>query len=141
MGKFISLIFAAVVVCGLLVFQATRSSATTMHLPSELGGASPGERVRVAGRVADSEVVYETQPALLLKFRIMDPPAEGAEADAGGRSVAVTYRGVKPDMFAVGRDVILEGYLRGGTLEADQLMTQCPSKYEAPDPSSYHKAP
>ena len=36
----------------------------------------------------------------------------------------------KPDMFAAGRDVIVEGHLTGHNLvSADQVMTSCPSKY------------
>ncbi len=36
----------------------------------------------------------------------------------------------KPDMFAPGRDVIVEGLLTGdSTLQARQVLTSCPSKY------------
>jgi cytochrome c-type biogenesis protein CcmE len=36
----------------------------------------------------------------------------------------------KPDMFAPGRDVIVEGKLGpGGAIAATQVMTSCPSKY------------
>jgi cytochrome c-type biogenesis protein CcmE len=34
-------------------------------------------------------------------------------------------------MFAEGRDVIIEGRYVDGTLQAQQIMTSCPSKYEA----------
>ena len=37
----------------------------------------------------------------------------------------------KPDMFAPGRDVIVEGKLgAGGVIAATQVMTSCPSKYK-----------
>jgi len=36
----------------------------------------------------------------------------------------------KPDMFAPGRDVIVEGRLAlDGTIDARQVLTSCPSKY------------
>jgi cytochrome c-type biogenesis protein CcmE len=34
-------------------------------------------------------------------------------------------------MFAEGRDVIIEGKYVEGTLQAQTIMTSCPSKYEA----------
>jgi len=41
-----------------------------------------------------------------------------------------------PDMFAEGRDVIIEGrYNAGSALSAKTIMTSCPSKYE-PENSS-----
>ena len=48
------------------------------------------------------------------------------------QSVPVAYKGVIPDMFAAGRDVVVEGKLdAAGTFQADQMMTKCASKYEA----------
>jgi cytochrome c-type biogenesis protein CcmE len=45
-------------------------------------------------------------------------------------TVVVAYTGVVPDMFAEGRDVIIEGRYVDGTLQAQTIMTSCPSKYE-----------
>ena len=48
--------------------------------------------------------------------------------------VPVSYRGIMPDMFAEGREVVVEGRYDGHGLAARQIMTSCPSKYEpAPD--------
>ena len=49
--------------------------------------------------------------------------------DSGGG--AGQLHGVLPDMFAEGREVIVEGRWDGGGLAARQIMTSCPSKYEA----------
>ncbi len=44
----------------------------------------------------------------------------------------VTYQGVTPDMFAEGREVVVEGTLgKDGVFHANTLLTSCPSKYEA----------
>jgi cytochrome c-type biogenesis protein CcmE len=45
--------------------------------------------------------------------------------------VPVAYRGILPDMFAEGREVVVEGRYQDGGLSARQIMTSCPSKYEA----------
>jgi cytochrome c-type biogenesis protein CcmE len=45
--------------------------------------------------------------------------------------VAVAYRGSVPDLFKVGRHVVLEGTMRHGVFVAKpgSLVTKCPSKY------------
>jgi cytochrome c-type biogenesis protein CcmE len=44
----------------------------------------------------------------------------------------VVYHGTVPDLFAVGREVVVTGKLRDGVFVAntDSLSTKCPSKYQ-----------
>jgi len=44
--------------------------------------------------------------------------------------IPVSYRGIMPDMFSEGREVVVEGRFDGHGLAARQIMTSCPSKYE-----------
>ena len=46
-------------------------------------------------------------------------------------SVPVVYTGSVPDLFKTGREVVVDGKLRGGVFVAvpDSLVTKCPSKY------------
>ena len=44
--------------------------------------------------------------------------------------IPVSYRGIMPDMFSEGREVVVEGRYDGHGLAARQIMTSCPSKYE-----------
>jgi cytochrome c-type biogenesis protein CcmE len=50
----------------------------------------------------------------------------------GTASIPVVYRGVVPDPFRDGREIIIEGEMREGTLVAkrDTLVTKCPSKFK-----------
>lgn len=107
---------------------------------AELGG----QMLRVAGRVVPGTISWN--PATLtLAFGIAQPPAQ--DAPAGVRPVAITAGAAvfhvicqgqpKPDMFAPGRDVIVEGKLgRDGTIEARQVLTSCPSKYKPKPPGA-----
>ncbi len=57
-----------------------------------------------------------------------------AVADIGPTHVAsvpVVYRGSVPDLFKVGRDVVVDGTYRKGVFVAKRntLVTKCPSKY------------
>ena len=54
--------------------------------------------------------------------------------DVKGRaSVPVVYRHSLPDLFKVGREIAVDGRLRGGVFrgEPDTLITKCPSKYSS----------
>ena len=127
---------AFVVVGGLMIFQATRQGAAPVLLPSQILAQGPSAalpRVRAAGRVSEKEIHYITSPTATLSFSIEDPkhPEKG--------SVPVVYNGIKPDMFASGRDVIIDGEYKDGLLTASNLLTQCPSKYEPPDPDKLYR--
>ena len=85
--------------------------------------AVAGEGLRIAGRVGSNSMAWNAA-TLDLKFRL----ANFEDKDG----VEVTYNGVLPDMFAEGRDVIVEGtYTGSGSFHARTLLTACPSKYEA----------
>lgn len=49
----------------------------------------------------------------------------------GTRTLPVTYRGIAPDTFTDGVDVVVEGRLaRDGTFHATTLLAKCASRYE-----------
>ena len=47
-----------------------------------------------------------------------------------GQVVQATYRGVVPDTFKEGSEVVVKGTLGPSGFEADHVMAKCPSKYE-----------
>ena len=81
------------------------------------------QRVRLAGRVAEEGV--DTHPGLMTaRFDLLGPQ----------RSVPVVYKGVIPDMFKPGCNVVLEGSRdEAGVFQADTMLTKCASKYQAED--------
>lgn len=116
---------AAVIVAaiGYLMFSgATGNTAYFFTVPElqKQAGAVQGEAIRVAGKVTSEPIQWNVQQ-LTLAFTM------GEE----GVTVPVSYKGVKPDMFQPGAAVIVEGKLgRDGVIQASNLMTSCPSKYE-----------
>jgi cytochrome c-type biogenesis protein CcmE len=140
----VSLIAAAI---GYLIYSSIRTTSEYyLTVPevaarqSELGG----QAIRVAGRVKPGNIAWDPN-SLTLKFEIAPIP----DVDANGAPVKpvsavasdvasepVSFRVVaagepKPDMFAPGRDVIVEGKLDAdGSIAASQVMTSCPSKYK-----------
>ena len=116
------LIAAAV---GWLVYAGIRSTAEY-----ELGldtffpqrEAYAGQDVRVRGWVRPGSVQKDARTNVM---------AFDLARQDGTSAVPVAYTGVPPDMFSEGREVIVEGRWVAGTFSAKQIMTQCPSKYEA----------
>lgn len=130
MKKFALLTITIVLLSILLMYQATKTSAAAVYIPSTLLVTGKSiNRIRVAGRVADKKIVYQTSPSFLLSFNLRD------QNDTSSEGIPVTYKGLKPDMFEIGRDVIIDGDYIDGVVIATNLLTQCPSKYEPPKPT------
>jgi len=86
--------------------------------PEQLGQA------RLFGTVAEQGI----EPAaggLGVRFTLIDK-------DDASKTLAVDYKGVVPDTFKAGVEVIVEGGMRdaGAVFGATTLMTKCPSKYQ-----------
>jgi cytochrome c-type biogenesis protein CcmE len=116
---------ATVVVAAIayLMFSGTTGSTAYFLTVQELHQkllTFQGEPVRVAGKVTADTIQWDVQ-TLSLAFSIGE----------GSVSIPVSYRGIKPDMFQAGADVIVEGKIQNGVLVASNLMTSCPSKYQA----------
>ena len=85
------------------------------------------QRVRIHGKVA-ADGFDASKSLLTAKFNL---------TGKGDESVPVVYRGVVPDLFEAGRDVVVEGRRdAAGVFQADVLMTKCASKYEPDSPHS-----
>jgi cytochrome c-type biogenesis protein CcmE len=119
-----------VVLIGYLMYAGLQQSSTYYFTIDEFlprRDDFAGQGVRVAGRVAAGSLVKTTSArGTEMTFAIGDFKGAGAV----GETVRVAYNGVVPDMFAEGRDVIVEGRYADGMLHAQQIMTSCPSKYE-----------
>ena len=110
-----------------LLYTSIAGGGNPSLSPSELAGRSG--TVQLAGVVVGP--VRGDAHAGGLRFRL---------EDIGGNAtttVAVRYTGSVPDLFKVGRHVVVDGQLVRGTFVAEpgSMITKCPSKY-APKQSS-----
>ena len=102
-----------------LLYTSIAGGGTPALQPSELNGRSG--KVALAGRVIGP--VRGDAHGQGLRFTLRDVQ--------GTVSVPVVYTGSVPDLFRVGRDIMVEGRLRGGVFvsEPGTMVTKCPSKY------------
>jgi cytochrome c-type biogenesis protein CcmE len=124
-AKFVIAIALIASAVGVLVYTAVDQTKMYMLTVSEFLGARAaysGTTVRIAGRVRPGTMRWEAD-SRDLRFILDDITTEG--------SLDVHYNGLLPDMFAEGRDVIVEGpSILDDTFVATAVLTSCPSKYE-----------
>lgn len=121
--KFVVIALAVVLVLAYLVYTGVRRAAVYYLTVSEVL-AQQGQRnnlpIRVGGKVVPGSIQWD-QLGQSLRFRITD----------GQKVLLVFYRGVVPDIFGDGKDVVVEGRLTPqGEFVATTLLARCPSKYE-----------
>jgi cytochrome c-type biogenesis protein CcmE len=116
------LVVAAVGYLVLTGVKQTGMQYMTVTELARLDRAPKSDGFRLDGTVAPGSVVYD-QRAPKLEFKMTD----------GKEKIAVVYDGLKPDAFADGREVVVEGSYHHDdrALHASKLVTKCPSKYEA----------
>jgi cytochrome c-type biogenesis protein CcmE len=78
--------------------------------------------IRLSGIVQDGTIARDPV-AGTLAFQVTD----------GTRDLPVHYRGVVPDAFKDGAQVVVEGRFDGRTFIAARLFAKCPSKFETDD--------
>ena len=121
------LILAAVILVaavGFLIYNAMDGSAAFYMTVSELesdGVKMQGEKVRVGGDVVDGSIV-RGDIGEEIRFDVTD----------GESQISMVYDGDVPDIFADHAEVIATGTMGpDGVFVAEELLTKCPSRFEA----------
>jgi cytochrome c-type biogenesis protein CcmE len=121
---------------GYLMASSIKATGTYYLTPTELAtriSADPSfyeTGVKVGARVVPGSIV-RAPGGKSMTFEVTD----------GARNYPVTYRGLPPDTFTDGVDVVLEGRLdRDGTFRATTVLAKCASRYEDA-PQKYQETP
>jgi cytochrome c-type biogenesis protein CcmE len=111
----------AAVLAVFLLYTSIAGGGNASVSPSELRGRS--DPVQLAGLVVGP--VRGDAHAGGLRFRLRDIDARSQV------TVPVRYTGSVPDLFKVGRHIVVDGRLRNGVFVAEpgSMVTKCPSKY------------
>ena len=121
---------------GYLMASSIRATGVYYFTPTELEtklAADPSFRstgVKVGARVVKGSIQRDPG-GREYAFRVTD----------GARSFPVIYRGIAPDTFTDGVDVVVEGRMgTDGTFRATTLLAKCASRYENA-PEKYRQTP
>ena len=112
-----------------LVYTALAGASTPDVIPSALAQQKPG-KIALVGTVV-GPITGASHSRGGLHFGVRDIGKKGPV-------VRVVYRGDSPPpLFAVGRNVVVDGTYIGGRVEGNGILTKCPSKYTATTSKSY----
>ncbi|HJP18358.1 MAG TPA: cytochrome c maturation protein CcmE [Nitrospinota bacterium] len=121
--KFTSASLIIVAAVFYLIYTGINQTSVYFFTVSELinkKGTIAEEGVRVNGTVVPGSIDQD-KSNLKVNFKITDSK----------KNLLVYYEGIIPDMFKENIDVVVEGTVdQKGNLNANTLLTACPSKYE-----------
>jgi cytochrome c-type biogenesis protein CcmE len=121
----LSFLFAGIAILGAviyLVYVNTQTSAAYYMTVSELKHCTncTERAVRVSGNVQEGSLVRDDVKQLI-RFTVVE----------GDQMLPVAYKGVVPDIFRPGIQVVVEGRYSGqGLFQAQTLLTKCPSRFQ-----------
>lgn len=113
----LSLLFSAT---GLMAWALTMSGAAQYSLsPSEVAAdpPPPDQFFRIGGLVEEGSVIRGEGETVT--FRVTDT----------ANTIPVAFTGVLPDLFNEGQGVVAMGYLRGGVLQATEILARHDETY------------
>jgi cytochrome c-type biogenesis protein CcmE len=96
-------------------------SSSSPYVSAKEAASHPGKRVHVAGDI-DHASVQTSLSAGAFEFDLIDE---------NGDRLRVRYGKAKPGNFDMAPKASVSGYFDNGVFLADDIKTQCPSKYEA----------
>jgi cytochrome c-type biogenesis protein CcmE len=118
----IKIILAVVVIIGALVFGAMSFVETNVEYADFKEAESSHRKVQVKGTwVQDRETKFDAGSSKFIFYM----------ADDLGKVQQVVFDGAKPNNFEIADAIVVKGRYHDGTFYADDILTKCPSKYEA----------
>jgi cytochrome c-type biogenesis protein CcmE len=104
-----------------IVYTAVAGAGTPQVVPTQLGKYD-GKSVTLVGTVRATR--GDSHSADGMRFALSDPKKQAGH-------VNVVYHGTVPDLYKVGREVVVTGTFANGLFRANSgsLSTKCPSKY------------
>ncbi|MCH4152558.1 MAG: cytochrome c maturation protein CcmE [Sphingobium sp.] len=111
----------AIIAAGLLAASALKDEAAYFYVPNDVKtkGVEPGKAVRLGGMVEKGSLRHEAD-GVTIRFTVTDGKAQ----------VAVTFKGIAPDLFREGSGVVAEGaFDTQGTFVASNLLAKHDERY------------
>ncbi len=106
-----------------LVLTAFEDSIVFFYSPTDLAEkqVADGRRIRLGGLVEEGSV--KKIGGAITTFRVTDLTS----------TVAVSYKGLLPDLFREGQGVVAEGRLKAGVFNAEEVLAKHDENYMPPE--------
>ena len=118
----VKIVLAIVVITGALVFGAISFVETNVEYSSFKSSMSSNKKVHVKGQwIKEKESSFDAATSQFIFYM----------KDDEGQEVNVLFDGAKPNNFEIADAVVVTGRFQDGHFHATEILTKCPSKYEA----------
>ena len=120
---FVIVSMALLAVAAGLILAAYEDNIVFFYSPTDVAEKKIAEdrRIRLGGLVEEGSV--KKIGGAVVTFRVTDLTTV----------IAVTYKGLLPDLFREGQGVIAEGRLKGGVFQADEVLAKHDETYMPPE--------
>ena len=114
---------ASVVIVVFVIFGAYSFLDSNLEYTNIDGAIKTGKKVQLVGTWnKDKQAIFDPRTSTFTFYLI----------DDAGRECKVILEGAAPNNFELATSVVAKGrYVGNGTFEASELLTKCPSMYEA----------
>jgi cytochrome c-type biogenesis protein CcmE len=118
----LKIIVAGVIVVGFIIFGSWSFMENNVEYTDVAGAMKTQKKVQLKGTWNKEKEAYFDPRAGTFTFFLVD--------DAG-KECKVILEGAAPNNFEVATSVVAKGRYRDGVFQATEVLTKCPSKYEA----------
>ena|SRR5689334_11799490 len=126
----LKIIIASIVIVAAIIFGAVSFVETNVEYTDFRSAATSHKKVQVKGEwVREKASAYDAAHSQFV-FTMKDD---------NGREERVVFDGAKPNNFEIANAVVVKGRYEEGQFHASEILTKCPSKYEA-DAASVKKS-
>lgn len=116
------IIIASIVIVGAIIFGAISFVETNVEYTDFGSAVSSHKKVQVKGEwIKEKESMFDAANSQFVFYM----------KDDQGREEKIVYDGAKPNNFEIANAVVVKGRYQEGYFHASEILTKCPSKYEA----------
>ncbi len=121
------IIAGAIIITG-LIFGSMSFLQSNIEYGTFSDAINTGKKIQVNGHwIKEEPTTFDIQKGQFSFYMI----------DLDGNKLQVIYDGAKPNNFEIANSVVVKGRYTDGYFHATEILTKCPSKYEAnPEVSS-----
>jgi cytochrome c-type biogenesis protein CcmE len=122
----IKVIIAVIVIIAAIVFGASSFLESNIEYGTFSKAMETSKKMQVKGEWV------KDQPT---DFDIKKSEFHFYLKDEDGKMLPVIFSGAKPNNFEIAKSVVVKGRYKEGSFQATEILTKCPSKYEAQSPT------
>lgn len=118
----IKVIIAVIVIIAAIVFGATSFLESNIEYGTFSKAIETSKKIQVKGEwVKNQPTAFDLEKGEFHFFL----------KDEGGKTLPVVFKGAKPNNFEIAKSVVVKGKYQNNSFYATEILTKCPSKYEA----------